>query len=176
MLPYRGVHPTLADDVFIAPGAVVIGDVEIGPGSSIWYNSVVRGDVGGIRIGAGANLQDGTVVHVTNGAFDTFIGDEVLVGHRCVLHGCRLEARAFIGMNATVLDGCVVEGDAMLAAGALLTPGKRLPTGEVWAGSPAKRMRNLDGSELEGFRRQTAHYAENAQAHIQSLKGLRNAG
>ena len=176
MLPYQGVYPTLADDVFIAPGAVVIGDVEIGPGSSIWYNSVVRGDVGRIRIGAGANLQDGTVVHVTNGAFDTFIGDEVLVGHRCVLHGCRLEARAFIGMNATVLDGCVVEGDAMLAAGALLTPGKRLPTGEVWAGSPAKRMRNLDGSELEGFRRQTAHYAENAQAHIQSLKGLRNAG
>ena len=133
MLPYRGVWPKLAADVFLAPGAVVVGDVEIGAGSSVWYNAVVRGDVGRIRIGAGANIQDGTVVHVTGGAFDTLIGDEVLVGHRCMIHGCRLEDRAFIGMSATVLDGCVVEGgrDAgrRLAAGAGQAPAERRALG-----------------------------------------------
>ena len=172
VLPYRGVWPKLADDVFVAPGAVVVGDVEIGAGASIWYNAVVRGDVGRIRIGRGTNIQDGTVVHVTGGAFDTVIGEEVLVGHRCMIHGCRLEDRAFIGMSATVLDGCVVEGDAMLAAGSLLAPGKRIPAGELWAGSPAKKMRDLDPAALEGFRRQVAHYARNAQLHRESLKDL----
>ncbi len=176
LLPYRGVWPKVAGDVFIAPGAVVVGDVEIGPGSSIWYNAVVRGDVGRIRIGAGTNIQDGAVVHVTGGRFDTEIGDQVLIGHRCMIHGCRLLDRAFIGMNATVLDGCVVEGDAMLAAGALLTPGKRLPAGELWAGSPASKMRDLEPAALEGFRRQTAHYAQNAQIHRESLKELDHAG
>ncbi len=172
MLPYRGVWPKLAADVFLAPGAVVVGDVEIGAGSSVWYNAVVRGDVGRIRIGAGANIQDGTVVHVTGGAFDTVIGDEVLVGHRCMIHGCRLENRAFIGMSATVLDGCVVEGGGMLAAGSLLAPGRRLPKGELWAGAPARKMRDLDPAALEGFRRQTAHYAWNARVHRDSLEGL----
>jgi len=172
VLPYRGLWPKIAEDAFIAPGAAVIGDVEIGPGASIWYNAVVRGDVGRIRIGARANIQDGSVVHVTGGAFDTFIGDEVLVGHRCTIHGCRLEDRAFIGMSATVLDGCVVEGDSMLAAGALLAPGKRLPAGELWAGAPAKKLRDLDEKALAGFRRQTAHYAWNARAHMESLKDL----
>ena len=172
VLPYRGVWPRIAEDVFLAPGAVVIGDVEIGAGSSVWYNAVVRGDVGRIRIGAGTNIQDGTVVHVTGGAFDTEIGDEVPVGHRCMIHGCRLEDRAFIGMNATVLDGCVVEGDAMLAAGSLLAPGKRLPAGELWAGTPAGKMRDLAPEALAGFRRQTAHYAWNAQVHIESLAEL----
>ena len=173
VLPYRGIWPKLAEDVFLAPGAVVVGDVETGAGSSVWYNAVVRGDVGRIRIGAGTNIQGGSVVHVTGGAFDTAIGDEVLVGHRCMIHGCRLEDRAFIGMSATVLDGCVVEGDAMLAAGSLLAPGKRLPAGELWAGTPpAKKMRDLAPEALAGFRRQTAHYAWNAQVHIESLKDL----
>ena len=140
-----------------------------------WCNAVVRGDVGRIRIGAGANIQDGTVVHVTGGAFDTHIGDEVLVGHRCMIHGCRLEDRAFVGMSATVLDGCVVEGDAMLAAGSLLAPGKRIPSGELWAGAPAKKMRDLAPEALEGFRRQVAHYAWNAQVHWDSLKDLGQA-
>ena len=172
VLPYRGIWPKLADDVFLAPGAVVVGNVEIGARSSVWYNAVLRGDVGRIRVGAGANIQDGTIVHVTGGAFDTEIGDEVLVGHRCMIHGCRLEDRAFIGMSATVLDGCVVEGDGMLVAGALLAPGKRLPKGELWAGSPAKKMRDLDPTALQSFRRQTAHYAQNARIHRESLKDL----
>lgn len=172
VLPYRGIWPKLGEDVFVAPGAVVVGDVEIGAGASIWYNAVVRGDVGRIRIGAGTNIQDGTVVHVTGGAFDTVIGEEVLVGHRCMIHGCRLEDRAFIGMSATVLDGCTVEGSAMLAAGSLLAPGKRIPAGELWAGMPAKKMRDLDAAALEGFRRQVAHYARNAQLHRESLKDL----
>ncbi|WP_273463610.1 gamma carbonic anhydrase family protein, partial [Sandarakinorhabdus limnophila] len=110
--------PQIADDVFIAPGAHVIGKVSIGAGSSIWFNCVLRGDVGRITVGERTNIQDGTIVHVTGGRFDTHIGDDVLIGHACIIHGCRLENHAFVGMGAIVLDGAVVEPDAMLAAGA----------------------------------------------------------
>lgn len=161
--------PQLADDVFIAPGARVIGRVSIGAGSSVWFNCVLRGDVGRISVGQRTNIQDGSIVHVTGGRFDTHIGDDVLVGHGCIIHGCRLESHAFIGMGATVLDGAVVEGDAMLAAGALLTPGKAVKTGELWAGRPAKFLRALRAEEIAGNRAGAAGYAKLAQAYRAGL-------
>ncbi len=165
ILPWQGIKPTIDASAFIAPGAVVIGDTVIGADSSVWFNCTVRGDVNEIRIGARSNIQDGTVVHVTKGGHGTYIGDDVLVGHGCTLHACTLESGAFVGMGATVLDGVVVEGGAMVAAGAMVTPGKRIPRGELWAGSPAKRMRTLSEDEMEGFIKQCGHYAAYAREY-----------
>lgn len=161
-----GEHvPQLADDVFVAPGAQIIGRVTIGAGSSVWYNCVLRGDVGAIHVGARTNIQDGSIVHVTGGRFDTHIGDDVLIGHGCIIHGCTLADHAFIGMGAVVLDGAVVESDAMLAAGALLTPGKIVRSGELWAGRPAKLLRPLSAAETAGNRAGAAGYARLAQLY-----------
>lgn len=158
--PFAGKWPDLAPDVFIAPGARVIGDVAIGAGSSVWFNCVLRGDVNVIRIGRGTNIQDGSVVHVTRKTHGTFIGDDVLIGHMCLIHGCTLEDGAFIGMGAIVMDACVVGENAMLAAGSLLTPGKTMPPGQMWAGRPARYVRDLTAEELARHRAATAHYAE----------------
>jgi carbonic anhydrase/acetyltransferase-like protein (isoleucine patch superfamily) len=148
LYPFGGKWPLLGEGVFLAPGARVIGDVEIGAGSSIWFNCVVRGDVNAIRIGARSNIQDGSVVHVTTRTHQTHIGDDVLVGHMALIHGCTLEDGAFVGMGATVMDGCIVEGGGMVAAGALLTPGKIVKSGQLWAGRPARYVRDLTAGEI----------------------------
>ncbi|HSV28165.1 MAG TPA: gamma carbonic anhydrase family protein [Candidatus Omnitrophota bacterium] len=158
ILPYKGVRPTIADDVFIAPTAVVIGDVVIGAGSSVWFNCTVRGDVHEIRIGERTNIQDGTVVHVTGGKFGTYIGSDITIGHGAVLHACTLEDCCFIGMGATVMDGAVVETGAMVAAGAVVTPGKRVRKGELWAGNPAKLLRELTEADIAFFPKSAANY------------------
>lgn len=165
LLPFRGVMPVLAEGVFVAPGAVVIGDVAIGPDSGIWFGCVVRGDVNTIRIGARTNIQDGTVIHVAGDGQGTVIGDDVTVGHMALLHACTLESGCFVGMKACVMDGAHVESGAMVAAGALVTPGKRVRRGEVWAGSPAKPLRPLTPQELDGFARSAERYAELARAY-----------
>lgn len=164
--PFEGTWPDLAPDVFIAPGARVIGDVVIGAQSSVWFNCVLRGDVNVIRIGRGTNLQDGTVVHVTRKTHGTFIGDDVLIGHMCLIHGCTLEDGAFIGMGAIVMDACVVEKGAMLAAGSLLTPGKRIPAGQLWAGRPARYVRDLTPEETAHHAAASRHYAELAARYM----------
>lgn len=169
LYPFGSEMPQLADDVFIAPGARIIGKVSIGAGSSIWFNCVLRGDVGRITVGERTNIQDGSIVHVTGGRFDTHIGDDVLIGHGCIIHGCRIEASAFIGMGAVVLDGATVEGDAMLAAGALLTPGKTVKSEELWAGRPARFLRALSPEEIAGNRAGAAGYARLAQAYRNDL-------
>lgn len=169
ILPHEGILPRLADDVFLAPGVVVVGDVEIGERSSLWYNVVVRADVGLVRIGAGTNIQDGSVVHVTGGQFDTFIGDDVLIGHLAMIHGCQIHDRAFIGMKATILDGAVVESDAMVAAGAIVTPNKVVKSGELWAGAPAKKMRHMDADEIARRAKSAPNYALNAAQHRRAL-------
>jgi len=170
LLPYRCHMPRIAPSAFLAPGVVVIGDVEIGEDSSVWFGSVVRGDVHHVRIGARTNLQDGTIVHVTRNGLPTLVGSDVTVGHRCTLHACTLEDRAFVGMGATLLDGSHVESDAMLAAGALLTPGTRVPGGQLWAGSPARFMRALRDAELAAFADRSAHYVELAQEYRAMLE------
>lgn len=161
IMPWQGVHPRIDPDAWVAPNATVIGDVTIGAGSSLWFQTVVRGDVARIVIGTGTNLQDGTVVHVSS-RFPTTIGDDVLIGHMAMIHGCTIGSGAFIGMKACVMDGCVIESGGMLAAGALLTPGKRIATGELWAGSPAKRMREVSEAERADMRAAPQRYARRA--------------
>lgn len=150
MLPYRSHQPQAHQHSFIAENAILIGDIEIGPGSSIWYSCVLRADVNHIRIGDDTNLQDGTVVHVNSRQYPTLIGDRVTVGHMVLLHACTLQDDCMVGMRATVMDGAVVESGALVAAGALVTPGCVVPSGEVWAGTPAKFMRpfNTDDQEM----------------------------
>lgn len=159
ILPYKGVLPTIAPDAFIADTAVIIGDVEIGAGSSIWFGCVLRGDVNHIRIGRNTNIQDGTVVHVSRTGKGTQIGDGVTVGHLALLHDCTVEDGAFVGMKACLMDGAYLESGAMLAAGGLLTPGKRIPSGELWAGNPAKLLRPLSDAEKEMIFNSATHYA-----------------
>ena len=166
VLPYRGVRPTISEDAWIAPTAAVIGDVVIGPGSGIWFGCVVRGDVHDIRIGARTNIQDGTVIHVNHSGPGTHIGDEVTVGHMALIHACTLQDRSFVGMKACVMDGAVVESGAMVAAGALVTPGKRVLSGQLWAGSPAKPMRDLTDQEKGAFAGTVERYAGLAAEYL----------
>ena len=149
ILPYRGVMPKIADDAFIAPTAVIIGDVEIGSGSGVWYGCIVRGDMNEIRIGERTNIQDGTIVHVDSQTFGTYISDGITIGHMALIHACTLEDGCMVGMQATVMDGAVVETGAVVAAGSLVPPGKRVPAGQLWAGSPARFVRNVGDADQE---------------------------
>lgn len=166
------IHPT----AFIAPGAILIGDVEIGPEASIWYNCVLRGDVNKIRVGARSNIQDGSVIHVDSprpgheGGQPTIIGEDVLIGHMAMVHGCVLHDRAFVGLGSIVMDGCEIESGAMLAAGALLTPGRKIPSRQLWAGRPAKPVRELSDEDLAGQQAGVAHYVELAKLHAAALR------
>ncbi len=169
LYPFNGTMPTIADTAFIAPGARVIGNVSIGAESSIWYNVVLRGDVESIAIGARTNIQDNSVVHVTTRRWKTVMGDDVLIGHLAMIHGCTLENHSFVGLGAIVMDGCVIETDGMLAAGALLTPGKRIGAGELWTGRPAKFTRRLTEDEIRVNRAGCAGYVALARAHRASL-------
>jgi carbonic anhydrase/acetyltransferase-like protein (isoleucine patch superfamily) len=146
ILPWNGVWPTIHPTAFVAPGATVIGRVTIGAGSSIWFNVVLRGDINDILVGEETNLQDGTVVHVS-GSHGTFIGNRVTVGHSAVVHACRLEDESFIGIGASVLDAAVVESGAQVGASALVTPRKRVTSGMLWAGIPARELRPVGEEE-----------------------------
>jgi len=173
ILPLNGNTPKIHESAFIAPGCAIIGDVEIGPEASIWYNCVLRADINAIRVGARSNIQDGSVIHVESdygdGGHPTIIGEDVLIGHMALVHGCTLHDRAFVGMGAIVMDGCVIEGDAMLAAGAMLTPGKRMPSGQLWSGRPAKYMRDLSAADIAGMQRGVKGYVEEGKLHAQAL-------
>lgn len=170
ILPFRGIMPKIAPDAFVAENAVIIGDVEIGPGSSVWYGCVIRGDSNKIRIGRDTNLQDGTVVHVnhdpegdyreTGGGMATHIGDGVVIGHMALIHACTLESGSFLGMRSVVMDQAVVEGRSMVAAGALVAPSKRVRAGELWVGSPARRARELNERELATIPYLAEHYRD----------------
>jgi len=161
--PYKGNMPTIAPDVFIAEGAVVIGDVHIGSESNVWFGCVIRGDVNYIRIGERTNIQDGTVIHVTRKTGPTIIGSGVTIGHSVLLHACAIEDNSFIGMHATVMDRAVVESGAWVAAGALVTPGKRIPKGQIWAGNPARYLRDLSNEEISFIPVSSRNYVELAE-------------
>jgi gamma-carbonic anhydrase len=170
LIPLGGKTPLVADSAFVASGCQIIGDVEIGDQSSVWYNCVLRGDVNRIRIGARSNIQDGTVIHVDSprGGGDglpTIIGDDVLIGHMVMLHGSILHDRAFVGLGSIVMDGCTIESDGMLAAGSMLTPGKTIGAGELWIGRPAKKLRDMRVGEIARNRLGAAHYVQLAAAH-----------
>ena len=169
VLPFGETAPKVSDGVFIAHGATVIGDVEIGGGCSLWYGCTLRGDINIIRVGENTNIQDGTVVHVTRRTHGTFIGSRCTIGHGAIIHGCTLEDGSYIGMRATVMDGAVVEGGAMVAAGGLVTSGKRVPSGQLWAGSPARLMRELRQDELEYIEDAADHYAKLGRTYREQL-------
>ena len=177
LIGFGGKAPVVHPSAFVAPGARLIGDVENGAEASIWYNCVLRGDVNRIRIGARTNIQDGSVLHVDSPkagdeeGHATIIGEEVLIGHLAMVHGSVLHDRAFVGLGAIVMDGCEIESDAMLAAGAMLTQGKRIPAGQLWAGRPAKYVRDLSAEQIEGMRAGVAHYVELARLHAEALSG-----
>ena len=168
-----GIVPRIAPDAFIAPTAAVIGNVEIGAQSSVWFHCVLRGDTNLIRVGRRTNIQDGSIVHVNPGErFATTIGDEVTIGHAAVIHACTLHDRAFVAIGATVLDGAVIEEGGVLAAGGLLTPGKRIGRFELWQGSPARLVRVLGAEErAQKFDGTAPHYAEMA---VRFRAGLRS--
>jgi carbonic anhydrase/acetyltransferase-like protein (isoleucine patch superfamily) len=179
LIPFGGKAPRIDPAAFVAPGARLIGDVEIGRDASIWYNVVLRGDVNRIRIGARTNIQDGSVVHVDSprpgheGGHPTLIGEEVLIGHLAMVHGCILHDRSFVGLGAIVMDGCEIESGGMLAAGAMLTPGRRIPAGQLWAGRPAKYVRDLSPEEQAMNLAGVFHYVELGRAHAQANAALR---
>ena len=172
----RGHTPRIHETAFIAPGCRIIGNVEIGPDASVWYNCVIRADVNAIRIGARSNIQDGSVIHCDSAmpgapdGFPTLIGEDVLIGHMAMIHGCILHDRAFVGLSTTVMNGCVIESDGMLGAGALLTPGKRIATGQLWTGRPAAYARDLNERAIAEMRLGVAHYVENGRAHAAALR------
>lgn len=167
-----GKTPKIHETAFIAPGAVVCGDVEVMENASVWYGCVLRGDTNKIVIGKGSNIQDGTVIHVDEphlGGAPTLIGENALIGHKCMLHGATVEDGGFVGMCATMLDGSVVKTGAMLAAGAFLAPKKIVPAGEMWAGMPARKFRDLKEGEDKMALMGAAHYVEEAKTHKKAL-------
>lgn len=159
---FKEFTPQIHTEASIFPGVKVIGRVEIGRGSSIWYNSVVRGDVNFIKIGSGTNIQDLSVLHVT-GKNPLIIGNDVTVGHAVKLHGCTIEDKCLIGIGSVVLDGARVESNSIVAAGAVVTPGFTVPSGKLAAGVPAKVVRDLSQHEIEEITLSAQRYTEYAR-------------
>ncbi len=165
--PYLGHLPQLGERVYVDESARVIGDVVLGDDVSVWPLTVIRGDVNFVRIGARTNVQDGTVIHVSHdgphaklGGFATVIGADVTIGHKAIVHACRIEDACLVGMGSTVLDGAVMQKHGFLGAGALLTPGKVMGEGEMWLGSPAKFARRLSDAEIEALFYSAGHYVK----------------
>ncbi|MGB8508719.1 MAG: gamma carbonic anhydrase family protein [Pyrinomonadaceae bacterium] len=158
--PFRGKHPQIHPSAFVEESAQIIGDVVIGEESSVWFNAVVRGDVFYIRIGARTNVQDGTVIHVSNGTHATILEDEVTVGHNVTLHGCHIERGCLVGMGSIVMDGVRVGERSLVAAGALLSPGTIVPPRSLVIGAPARVKRQLTDEEVAGLDNYWRNYIE----------------
>lgn len=167
---FRGKSPRIAASCFVEESAQLVGDVELGEESSVWFNTVVRGDVNPIRIGARTNLQDLSMVHVLSHRFGTTLGDDVTVGHHVVLHGCTVGSRVLIGMGAILMDGVEVGDDCIVAAGALLTPGTKIPSGSLAVGSPAKVKRPLTAEEREFLVQSAKNYVGYAREYREQAR------
>lgn len=169
IFPYLDKFPNISENVFLASGTKIIGDVKIGKDSSVWYNSVVRGDVHYISIGEMTNIQDCSMLHVTNGKFPLNIGSKVTVGHSVVLHGCTIYDLCLIGIGAVILDGAIVEKESMVAAGAVITPGFIVPSGKLVAGVPGKIIRDLTDEEIADFENSAYRYKKYTEITVESL-------
>lgn len=165
ILSFGGITPRIHESVFIAGNAAVIGDVTIGAHSSIWFNTVLRGDIHRIVIGSRTNIQDNSVIHVTRNRFPATIGDDVTVGHRVILHGCEVRDRCLIGMGSIIMDGAIIEEETIIGAGSLVTEGMRIPAGTLCFGSPAKVRRDLTPEEKEFIKFSAALYVEDAKRY-----------
>ncbi|MCM2279567.1 MAG: gamma carbonic anhydrase family protein [Oligoflexia bacterium] len=171
ILPHHGHWPRVHETAFVAPSADVIGEVEIGAHSSIWFQCVVRGDVNAIRIGARTNIQDHSMLHVTRKVSLLTIGDEVTVGHRASLHGCTIGNRVLVGMGAIVLDDAVIGDECIIGAGALVTQGTRIPSRSLVLGAPARVIRALRPEELASLEKSAANYVADAMEYYSYVRG-----
>jgi gamma-carbonic anhydrase len=169
LFPYLDYFPKIGENVFIASGAKIIGNVEIGNESSVWYNTVIRGDVHYIKIGTLTNIQDLSMLHVTNGRYPLNIGNKVTIGHSVTLHGCTLYDLCLIGMGAIILDGAVIEEKSMVAAGAVVTPNFIVPSGKLAAGVPARIIRDLTPAEVNDFESSAFRYQKYSKLTQNSL-------
>lgn len=169
LFPYQDSFPKIESSVFLASGVKIIGNVEIGKSSSVWYNSVIRGDVHYIKIGARTNIQDCSMLHVTNGKFPLNIGSEVTIGHSVTLHGCILHDLCLIGMGAIILDGAIVEKYSIVAAGSVVKQNFVVPSGKLVAGVPAKIVRELTETEINDFEKSAERYVNYTKITVDSL-------
>jgi carbonic anhydrase/acetyltransferase-like protein (isoleucine patch superfamily) len=166
ILDYKGKRPKIGKNVFLAENSVIIGDVEIGDNSNIWYGVVIRGDVNHIRIGENTNIQDGSVVHVGSDNGPTIIGDFVTIGHMCLLHACIIKDYAFIGMHSTILDYSVVGSYSLIGAKSLITMNKQIPDGEMWFGNPIKKQKEVDADTKKMIEERASQYVELASNYL----------
>jgi carbonic anhydrase/acetyltransferase-like protein (isoleucine patch superfamily) len=162
-------YPKIHESVFIAPTASVIGNVEIGELSSVWYGVVIRGDVNWIKIGKGTNIQDNSVIHAETASFPTYIGDFVTVGHKATIHGCIIKDFSLIGIGAIVMNGAEIGSFSIVGAGAVITENTKIPPGTLAIGVPAKVKRDLTEKEIESLKRSAQRYIELAKIHSESL-------
>lgn len=162
---FLGKSPQIHSSAFTVESADIIGDVIIGEESSVWYNVTIRGDVNKIRVGNRSNVQDNVCIHVMNQTGPTYIGDEVTIGHGAVVHGCTINDRVLIGINATILDKAVIESDVIVAAGTLVPPNKTLESGYLYMGSPAKAARKLSEEEIQSIRKYSQNYVKYSRAY-----------
>ncbi len=158
--PFSQVRPLIHESAYVADDAIIIGDVEIGEDSSVWFGSIIRGDVNFIRIGARTNIQDGTIVHVSSKTHSTVLEDEITVGHRVTLHGCHVESGCLIGIGSILMDGVRVGARSLVGAGSLLTPGTQIPPRSLVLGSPARVKRELTDDELVYLDRSWRNYVD----------------
>ena len=171
ILSFEEHSPSLAEGVFVAPGAQVIGQVTLGPDVNVWHNCVLRGDDMPITVGARTNIQDLSMLHVTTGMFGCHIGEDVTIGHRAIIHACTIGDRCLIGMGAIILDGAVIEDDCMIAAGSIIGPGKRIEAGSMIMGAPGRFKRKLTEQDVQMHLLSALHYVELAKRHAASLGG-----
>ena len=163
---FNSINPKVHDTVFIAESAAVIGDVEIGEDSSVWFGSVIRGDVNYIRIGARTNIQDHSIIHVNTGTHPTIREDEITVGHRVTLHGCHVESGCLVGIGSIVLDGARIGGRSLIAAGSLVTPNTQIPPRSLVMGAPARVKRELTDEELASISRNWQSYVDLKRSYM----------
>ena len=169
LLPHGDTFPEVAPSAWVAPGAYVVGDVHLGEQSSVWYGAVLRGDTEPIRVGSSTNIQDGCVLHADPG-YPAIVGDECVIGHRAVVHGCEIGDRCLVGMGATILNGARIGEGSIVAAGALIPEGKEFPSRSLIVGIPAKRVKDVSEEQTEDIARGVRTYVERAAAHRESLR------
>lgn len=166
LLPFKNKVPIVSSDCFVAHNSVIIGDVEVGSSSSIWFGTVLRGDVFHIRVGARTNIQDNSVVHVTSNKYPTIIGNNVTIGHSVTLHGCTINDNSLVGIGSVVMDQCDLGQWSIVAAGSVVKPNTKIPSGKLWGGLPAKEIRDLNDGEREWIKSLSSKYVELSRQYL----------
>lgn len=170
LFSYKGKNPKVGKNVFIAPAAILVGDVEIGDYSSVWFGTVIRGDIHYVKIGEYTNVQDNAIIHVTKDKFPVWIGNYVTIGHGAIIHGCKIGSNVLIGMGSVILDGAEIGDGCIIAAGSIIKEGAKIPSNSLVAGIPAEVKRKIKKLEIENLKKHAKKYAEYAKECIAELK------